>query len=162
MVDITASLAGSQVFSKLDLKKGYPPVSWIPVHPAHRRKTAVITPFGRFILPFTLVYLDDILVASPDRRSHAGHLRQVLERLRDNGLVLNLDKCQFFQSAVNFLGLRMSAAGVAPLPSQLAAIKTFPRPGTVKELQGFLVAVKFNQHFLPAAATILLPLTEAL
>ena len=54
-------------------------------------------PFGlqRFIdrilagLPFVLVYLDDILVASPDRQSHQEHLRLVLQCLRDNGLVLN-------------------------------------------------------------------------
>ena len=103
MADITSSLAGATVFSKLDLKKGY---HQIPVHPSHIKKTAIITPFEfvrmpfglknarmsfqRFIdkvlagLPFVLVYLDDILVASPDRLSHAVHLRCVLERLRDN------------------------------------------------------------------------------
>ena len=103
MADITSSLAGASVFSKLDLKKGY---HQIPVHPAHIKKTAIITPFGlfefvrlpfglknagmtfqRFMdkvlsgLPFILVYLDDILVASPDRRTHADHLRCVLQCL---------------------------------------------------------------------------------
>ena len=33
-------------------------------------------------LPFTLVHLDDILVASPDRKTHLEHLRVVLERER--------------------------------------------------------------------------------
>ena len=32
-------------------------------------------------LPFVLVYLDDILVASPDGQLHAVHLQEVLERL---------------------------------------------------------------------------------
>ena len=106
MTDITSSLAGATVFSKLDLKKGY---HQIPVHPAHVKKTAIITPFGlfefvrlpfglknagmtfqRFIdrvlagLPFVLVYLDDILVASPDRKTHLEHLRAVLQRLQEN------------------------------------------------------------------------------
>ena len=54
MADITSSLAGTTVFSKLDLKKGY---HQIPVHPAHVKKTAIITPFGLFELirmPFGL------------------------------------------------------------------------------------------------------------
>ena len=45
MADITSSLAGTTVFSKLDLKKGY---HQIPVHPAQVKKTAIITPFGFF------------------------------------------------------------------------------------------------------------------
>ena len=107
MTDITSSLAGATIFSKLDLKKGY---LQIRVHPADVKKTAIITPFGlfKFIrmpfglknagmtfqhfmdqvlagLPFILVYLDNILVASPDRKTHLEHLRIVLQHLRDNG-----------------------------------------------------------------------------
>ena len=131
MADITSSLAGARIFSKLDLKKGY---HQIPVHPADVKKTAIITPFGlfefirmpfglknagmtfqRFMdralagLPFILIYLDDILVASADRQSHTAHLRLVLERLQGNGLVLNSSKCQFYRSEVEFLGLRVTA-----------------------------------------------------
>ena len=61
-------------------------------------------------LPFILVYLDNILVASADRQSHTAHLRLVLERLQENGLVLNSSKCQFYRSEVEFLGLRLYAA----------------------------------------------------
>ena len=184
MADITSSLAGASIFSKLDLKKGY---HQIPVHPSDVKKTAIITPFGLFeflrmpfglknagmsfqcfmdrilgSLPFVLIYLDDILVASPDRATHKVHLRAVLQILRENGLVLNRSKCEFFRSEVEFLGLRVTAGGVAPLPDQVSAVADFPQPTTIKELQAFLGVVNFYRRFIPAAAKILLPLTAVL
>ncbi len=115
--DFTARLHGCSVFSKLDLRKGY---YQVPVRAEDIPKTAVITPFGlwEFLrmpfglknagqsfqrlmdrlmvgLDFVFVYLDDILIASPDQQTHLQHLRLVLERLREGGLLLNMDKCQF-------------------------------------------------------------------
>ena len=109
-----------------------------------------------------LIYLDDILIFSPDRSSHTDHLRQVLQILKDAGLVLNRAKCEFFRSTVEFLGLRVAAGGVSPLPVQISAVRNFPQPSTVKELQAFLGAVNFYRRFIPAAARILLPLTAKL
>ena len=113
-------------------------------------------------LPFILIYLDDILVASPDLRTHKEHLRTVLTLLRQHGLVLNRAKCQFFRSEVDFLGLRVTAGGVTPLPDQISAVASFPQPTSIKELQAFLGAVNFYRRFIPATAKILLPLTAVL
>jgi len=86
LADLAANLHGATVFSKLDLRKGYPQV---PVHPRDVAMTAVVTPFGLFEylcmlfglrnagqtlqrlmdeilkdVPHVFVYMDDILVAS--------------------------------------------------------------------------------------------------
>ena len=112
-------------------------------------------------LPFVLVYLVNILIASPERQTHAVHLRLVLERLQANSLVLNKTKCEFFHSSVDFLGLHVTAGGVFPLSDQVADIRKFPQPTTVEELQAFHGAVNFYRRFVPVAAKILLPLTAA-
>jgi cytoskeleton-associated protein 5 len=52
--------------------------------------------------------------------------------------------------------------GATPLEDKVAAIRTFPRPTTVKELQGSLGTVNFYRRFIGGAAKILTPLTDAL
>lgn len=182
--DSSHRLHGCKVFSKIDLVKGY---FQVPVAKADIPKTAIITPFGLFeflAMPFGLknaaqtfqrlmdrlfgdlgfcfVYLDDIIVASPDMATHLQHLRQVFTVLQDNGLVINMDKCVFAQSAVDFLGHRVSASSLTPLPGHVDAIRQYPEPQDVKQLQRFLGMVNFYRRFLPGAAGMLRPLTDAL
>ncbi|KHJ41124.1 hypothetical protein D918_08817 [Trichuris suis] len=135
--DFAADLHGAKIFSKVDLVRGY---HQIPVHPDDITKTAVITTFGLFEflrmpfglknaaqafqrlmdtvcrgLDFTFIYLDDILVASRNRQEHLAHLRQLFQRLNAHGLVINLDKCQFGRSSIDFLGHHINQHGAAPL-----------------------------------------------
>ena len=184
MADLSSRLSGCKVFSKLDLQKGY---LQVPVAAADVPKTAVITPFGLFEflrmpyglknagmtfqrlmdhifqgLPFAFIYLDDVLVASPDAATHRLHLTAVFQLLSDNGLVLNAGKCCFGQQSVEFLGHIVSAAGVAPLPGRVDAINNFPQPSSVRELQGFLGLFNFYRRFVPAAAKLVRPLTDCL
>jgi hypothetical protein len=150
-------------------------------------KRAVITPFGlwEFLwmpfglrnagqtfqrlmdmvgagLSFVFIYLDDVLVASPDEVSHVQHLALVFQRLREFGLQLYIAKCSFGQPHVEFLGHHISEGGAEPLLKHLEAVQAFPRPLDVKGLQGFLGLINFYRRFIPAAARILLPLTSAL
>lgn len=184
MGDFAGQMENCKIFSKLDLKNGY---LQVPLHPAAIPKTAIITPFGLFEfrrmpfglknagmsfqrlmdrvlsgLPFVFVYIDDILVASPDLASHLVHLKAVFQRLKDAGLVLNIAKCEFAKSSVEFLGHRISSAGSAPLTDKVEAVVKFPPPSTVKELQQFLGMLNFYRKFLPGVAQLLCPLTDAL
>jgi RNase H-like domain found in reverse transcriptase/Reverse transcriptase (RNA-dependent DNA polymerase)/Integrase zinc binding domain len=168
----------------LDLQKGY---FQVPVAAADVQKTAVITPFGLFEfvkmpfglknagmtfqrlmyrilfdIPYVFVYLDDMLIASRNKEEHLLHLREVLGRLQDNGLVLNVAKCIWGQAEVEFLGHLVSAAGVAPLPDRVVALQAFPQPVTIQQLQAFLGLFNFYCRFVPAAAAVVCPLTDAL
>ena len=111
---------------------------------------------------FTFVYIDDILIASRNKAEHMVHLQQVLERLQQHGLVINLTKCQFGRQELAFLGHCITKHGITPLPSKVDAIREFTQPTTVKGLQEFIGMVNFYHRFVPAAASIMQPLYKAL
>ena len=181
--DFSAQLQGSQVFSKVDLIRGY---HQIPVAAEDIHKMAVITPFGLYEflrtpfglknaaqafqrlmdkmcqdLTFVFVYLDDILVASKSMEEHRVHLAQLFQRLQDYGLVLNPAKCVFAQPELKFLGHRVSAEGITPAADRVQAIRDFPQPKTVRQLMEFLGMFNFYKRFIPGAAAVLSPLFDA-
>ena len=184
IADLAAKLHGARVFSKLDLRKGY---HQVPVNPSDVQKTAICTPFGLFEfirmpfglknagqtfqrmmdnalgdLDFCFIYMDDLLIASKDEALHVEHLRIVFQRLQEAGLVLNIEKCQFGVPSVEYLGHHVDATGVSPLPSSVAAVKNFPQPASTKQLMSFLGMLNFYRRFIPGAARMLKPLTDAL
>ena len=69
-----------------------------------------------------VAYMDDILVFSYPGENHTEHVRTVLLRLRKYGLYVNLSKCEFDTTVVDFLGYRISTAGVSMDPSRVQAI----------------------------------------
>jgi hypothetical protein len=52
---------------------------------------------------------------------------------------------------LEYLGHKISVAGVLPLPSHVAAIQDFPRPTIIKELQAFLGMVNSTGGSCPAS-----------
>ena len=181
--DFNRNLAGSKIFSKIDLMRGY---HQIPMSQDSVPKTAIITPFGlwEFLrmpfglknaaqafqrlmdsilrdLPFAFVYLDDILVASQDPSEHADHLRQVFGLLEFNGLVIRKDKCVFGVTELDYLGHRVTTTGILPLPDRVTVIQDFPVPQSKAELQRFLGMINYYHRFLPKVAGQLAPLHTA-
>ena len=60
-----------------------------------------------------VIYLDDILIYSVDKKAHERHVKQVLNRLREYKLYCNLKKCEFLTDRVEFLGFRVATDGVS-------------------------------------------------
>ena len=113
-------------------------------------------------MDYCFVYLDDILVASRDHVQHVEHLKEILSRLKAQGLVLNAEKCQLGVSEIDYLGQCISPTGIRPLADRVAPIRRFERPATVRGLQTYLGMVNFYRRFLKDAALQLKPLMDAL
>lgn len=177
-------LHGAKVYSKLDLQSGY----WqCRIAAEDVPKTAFRTRYGHFewlVMPFGLcnapasfqaamndtlrpfldkfviVYLDDILIFSPDEIMHLDHLDQVLDALEKDGYYAGLSKCAFGLSQVEFLGHVVSAEGIKPDPGKIQAVVDWPTPQCVRDVRAFLGLTGYYRRFVLHYAHLALPLTD--
>ena len=91
-----------------------------------------------------IAYLDDILVYSDMQREYTTHVKDVLRCLGQAGLKLKPEKCEFNKPEVEFLRYIIGLNGIKMDPSKITAIRDWPQPTTVKEVQAFLGFANFN------------------
>src|SRR3984893_2119853 len=91
--------------------------------------------FQEYMDKFIIVYLDDIVVYSKDTQDHLHHLQLVFNRLQDHKLYAKLEKCQFMQQEIKFLGHVISANGIKVNPEKVQAIVEWQTPKTVKDVR---------------------------
>ncbi|KAK8934655.1 hypothetical protein KSP39_PZI014259 [Platanthera zijinensis] len=181
--DLFDQLAGSTVYSKLDLKSGY---YQLQIREGDIPKTAFGTRYGHYeftVMPFGLcnapsvfmdlmhrtfreyldlfviVFIDDILVYSQSEEDHANHLRLVLHTLQRNKLYAKYSKCEFWLSSVAFLGHVVSGEGIAVDPAKISAIRDWPVLSSVAEVRSFLGLAGYYRRFVDNFSRIALPLT---
>ena len=94
--------------------------------------------FRTFLDKFVVVFLDDILIYSHDEKEHEEHLRQVLQKLRQNQLFGSLSKCAFFRLEIHYLGHVISNDGVSIDPLKIRTIMDWPVPTSVIEVRSFM------------------------
>lgn len=181
--EILESLAGTAIFTTLDLNSGY----WqVEMDPESQDKTAFVCSYGLFhfkVIPFGLknapatfqrlmetvlgdlrgkicfVYLDDIIVFSHSKEQHFNDLQVVLDTLRNAGLTVNMKKSNFFQETLKFLGHVVSSEGIQVNSEKTEAIKNFPVPSNLKSFQRFLGMAGWYHRFVADFSQIAEPLT---
>ena len=162
---------GSDVFSATDLTAGYHQAE---LHVDSRDPTAFTIgdrsyrfrriPFGLSGAPATfsrlmntvcdglsnsVVYLDDVITHSRGHSQHLRHLESYFLRLRQFGLKLSPKKCTFGADSVNYLGYRISAAGIQAGEEKLSAVKHFPEPTNIKQIRQFCGLANYFRHLIP-------------
>jgi hypothetical protein len=69
--------------------------------------------FREYLDDFVVIYLDDILIFSKNEEDHENHVHLVLSKLREMNLYAKLEKCEFHQSQVEWVGYILSPTGVS-------------------------------------------------
>ena len=103
------------------------------------------------------VYIDDILVTSPNGASHKLHLIQLFEQLQEHSLAINVPKFQFGCSSIDFRGHYVTQKGARAFADKVEAVATFRQTAAVKGLHRFVGMVNFYRQFIPSAARIMAP-----
>ena len=105
-----------------------------------------------------VVYADDILVFSPNLKTHMEDLQKVFDRLNQAGLTLKPSKCHIAVQEVKYLGHIISPTGILPNPAKVQLIQQYPQPRNVKEVRRFLGMTQYYRRFQKDYANIARPL----
>ena len=89
-------------------------------------------------------------------------MRRVLGRLLEHDLYVKAEKGLFFQQSISFLGYHLSTSGVEMENDCISAVRNFPTPTTVKEVQWFLGFANYYRRFIRGFGQVAAPITSLL
>jgi len=107
-----------------------------------------------------LAYMDDILVYTKTEKEHDRLVKEVLERLKKNGLAVSPEKCVWKAQEVEFLGYFIGRNGIKMAKEKVQAVLEWKMPESRTEVQSFLRFSNFYRHFIQNYSRIARPLTE--
>ena len=124
--------------------------------PAHFQElmTGILKDF-----PFTIDYLDNIIIFSKTPQEHLSHICMVFKKLKSVNLSMKKRKCSLFSKEIQYLGHILSATGIGPLPAKTHAIQHMQPPTTPKQVRAFLGLVGYYRKFIKGFAKVAKPLT---
>nr|GEZ31748.1 hypothetical protein [Tanacetum cinerariifolium]GEZ58765.1 hypothetical protein [Tanacetum cinerariifolium] len=77
---------------------------------------------------FLIVFIDDILIYSKNKKEYEEHLKAILELLKKEELYAKFSKCEFWIPKVQFLGSVIDSQGIYVDPAKIESIKDWPAP----------------------------------
>ena len=182
--DILSNLSNGKKFTKLDMTKAYhqmaleedsKPYVTINTHCGLFRYNrlpygvasgpAIFQKYMEEILtgiPGVQVFIDDIQITGKDDKDHLDNLGRVFQRLEENRVSLNKDKCLFMKDQIDYLGHTIDSKGIRPQDDKVKAVLNVPQPQDIKELRSFLGGVQYYSKFLPNLSDMLKPLNDLL
>ncbi|GJV73872.1 putative reverse transcriptase domain-containing protein [Tanacetum coccineum] len=182
--DLFDQLQGSSIYSKIDLRSGY---HQLRVREQDIPKTAFRTRYGHYefqVMPFGLtnapavfmdlmnrvckpyldkfviVFIDDILIYSKDKKEHEEHLKAILELLKKEKLYAKFSKCEFWIPKVQFLRHVIDSKRIHVDPAKIESIKDWASPKTPTKICQFLGLVGYYRRFIEGFSKIAKSMTK--
>jgi hypothetical protein len=182
--DIMTLLSGCQIMTRLDIRHAF---NRLRIRQGDEELTTFATPMGNYqskVLPFgltggpatfqryinsTLVeylnqfvtaYMDDVIIFSKSKEEHIEHVNQVLQKLQEAGLQVDVRKSEFMVTETKFLGLIISTKGLKMDNEKIQVIQEWNTPTSLLEVQSFVGFCNFYRRFIKDFSKILRPLIE--
>ena len=176
----------AKIFSKFDMKSGF---QQIQIKECDRYKTAVTVPFGQYewnLMPFGLknapskfqrimnkifnnysnfiiVYIDDVLIFSPNIDQYFKHIRAFIIKVKQNDFVVSPSKISLFQTRIRFLGFDIHNGTITPIKRSIEFASKFPDEIKDKnQLQRFLGSLNYVADFFQNLNILCKPLHQRL
>ena len=109
---------------------------------------------------FAITYLNNILIYLDNLEMHRSHMHKVLEKLNKRALYVKKSKSRFKTKEIKFLDYVIQPGQIKKDPEKTNAVRNWPPPKRVKEVQAFLRLMNYYQKFVPSYAKIAEPLTQ--
>jgi len=116
--------------------------------------------FRELIDKFLVVYMDDFLIYSKTLEQHIKDVKQVLGLCRLHDLSIKLEKCEFHEQEVEFLGYVINGEGVSMSKVKVQAVLDWPTPTTKKEVQSFMGFANYYRKFIKGYGDISAHITK--
>ena len=107
-----------------------------------------------------VVFVNDILIYSNSEEEHDGHLRNVLQILRDHQLYAKFSKYEFWLTKVKFLGHVVSTSGVSMDLEKVEAVMSWDRPKLLFKIRSFLGFAGYYRRFIEDFSRLATPMTR--
>ncbi|GFX21094.1 retrovirus-related Pol polyprotein from transposon 17.6 [Trichonephila clavipes] len=179
------TLQESKVYSTLDLRNGF---FHVDVDEDCRKYTSFIVPDRQFEfnkVPFGLStspgvfqryissifrdltrkgivisYLDDLVIPAKNEQEGLEKLKIIFEVAKKYGLEIKFKKCQFLKKKIEFLGHIVESGTIKPSPTKTLAVRKFPEPTTIKQVQSFLGLTGYFRKYIKDYSKIAKPLSD--
>lgn len=94
-------------------------------------------------------YIDDIMLASEDTKTHKTNLHKLLQRINEFGFRLKFEKCQFFRPQIKYLGQIIDKNGIRPDPEKIKAVQNLKVPENISEVRSLLGSINHYGKYVP-------------
>ena len=111
---------------------------------------------------FVIIYLDDILIFTKTKEEHFKHIRQVLQKLKEEQLLINFKKHLLVQEQILYLGFVILANGLKMDPKKFKAILDWPTPKNVGEVRSFHNFLSFQKKIIRNFSVVGNAMTETM